>query len=111
MPLSEHEERVLAEIERQLAQDDPGLMARARRAAPGDPRTRLRWAVIGFVVGLVSLLGLTFHLAFGIVGFALMLVSVVVGAGTIRARGAATARRWRRRLDDAFNGNGDDLRS
>lgn len=105
MPLSEHEERVLAEIERQLAEEDPGLMARARRAAPGDPRTRLRWAAVGFVLGLLSLLGLTFHLLFGVVGFALMLVSVVVGADTLRRQGSAAARRWRRRLDDAFNGD------
>lgn len=106
MPLSEHEERVLAEIERQLEEEDPGLMARARRVAVGHPGRRLRWAAAGFVLGLISLLALTFHFAFGVAGVALMLVSGVIGAGVIRDRGAEAARRLRQRLDDAFDDEG-----
>ncbi len=80
MPLSEHEERILAEIERQLAREDPRFVARARRSGSEESRVRrIRWSVAGFVLGLLLLLGLTFHIAFGFAGFGLMLVSLVVG--------------------------------
>ncbi len=59
MPLSEHEERILAEIERQLAADDPRFAARSRRG-PGSPcragraRLRLRLAVGLGMVGVAA---------------------------------------------------------
>lgn len=108
MPLSEHEERMLAEIERQLEEEDPGLMDRARRAVVSDSTRRLRFAAAGFVLGLVLLLGLTFHLALGLVGFALMLVSVVAGAGALVERGSSAARRLRDRLDETFDAGRSD---
>lgn len=108
MPLSEHEERILAEIERNLQAEDPRFVQRARRVA-GAPTSarRLRWAVAGFVVGLVSLLGLTFHIAFGFAGFALMLVSVVVGAEALRAAMDSRGGDLLTRLRSAF-GSSDD---
>lgn len=85
MPLSEHEQRILAEIERRLSEDDPGFVERARKTTSTDHRLRrLRWSVIGFVVGFVALLGLTFNIALGFGGFALMMVSVVTGATALR---------------------------
>ena len=89
MPLSEHEERILAEIERQLAREDPRFVARTRRSSSEGSRTRrIRWSVVGFVVGLLLLLGITFHIAFGFAGFALMLVSVVVGLSAVTGNDA-----------------------
>lgn len=89
MPLSEHEERALAEIARQLQADDPKFVATVARTSPARLHLRrLRWAAIGFVVGLVVLLALTFHLAFGVVGFLVMLVAVAVGATALRGLGA-----------------------
>lgn len=85
MPLSEHEERILAEIERQLAEDDPRLVARARRASQRSPH-RLRWAIPGFVLGLACLLLLVVHVAFGFVGMALMFASVVVAVPEVQHR-------------------------
>jgi hypothetical protein len=88
MPLSEHEERILAEIERRLAEDDPRFVERARRASATERRVRrVRLAVVGFVVGFVLLLGLTFHVALGIIGFALMFASVVIGVGAVSQGG------------------------
>lgn len=86
MPLSEHEERILAEIERQLAREDPSLASRAarRRRSVGSPVWRLRLSVAAFVVGFVCLLGITFAFALGVVGFALMFVAVVVAASVLR---------------------------
>lgn len=84
MPLSEHEEQILAEIERRLSEDDPRFVQRARRTTPTDVRgRRLRLAALGFVLGFVCLLGLTFHIGFGFAGFGLMLASVIIGARSV----------------------------
>ncbi len=99
MPLSEHEERVLAEMERRLVAEDPRFVARTERAVQradraGHPLTsttrRIRRATIGIVVGLACLLGLTFHIAFGIAGFALLLAAITDLVGALRIRREAT---------------------
>lgn len=90
MPLSEHEERILAEIERRLTEDDPRFVRRTRRAGDGGGEVlRLRLAVLGFLLGLAFLLGLTFHIALGFVGFTLMFVSTLAGVAALRGGGAA----------------------
>lgn len=90
MALSEHEERALEEIARRLAEDDPKFVATVANTSPARVQLRrLWWAAFGFVVGLVTLLGLTFHLAFGVVGFLTMLASVLVAAGAVRSLGSA----------------------
>lgn len=102
MPLSEHEERILAEIEKRLSEDDPGFVQRARRTgARHAPTRRLRWAIAGFVVGLVMLLGLTFHVALGAAGFGLMLISVLVGVSAAQGSGGSSdlVARLRRAFD------------
>jgi hypothetical protein len=94
MPLSEHEERILAEIERQLAAEDPRFVARARKRRHRSSRTlRLRLAISLVVIGFLSLLGLVAHITFGIVGMMLLLTGIVLGATALResaeeARGA-----------------------
>jgi protein-S-isoprenylcysteine O-methyltransferase Ste14 len=94
MPLSEHEERILAEIERQLAAEDPRFVARARKRKHRSSRTlRLRLAISLVVIGFLSLLGLVAHITFGVVGMLLLLAGIVLGATALResaeeARGA-----------------------
>lgn len=85
MALSEHEQRILEEIERQLAAEDPALIARARRTAERSDR-RLWYAIAGFVVGFLCLLGITFSIAWGVLGFGIMFAAVVVGAKAVRDR-------------------------
>jgi hypothetical protein len=85
MPLSENEERILAEIERQLAAEDPRFVARARRPLRGWSRTvRLRAAVVLGVIGLVNLLLLVVHIAFGAVGMSLLLVAILLAARALQ---------------------------
>lgn len=86
MPLSEHEERILAEIERQLADEDPRFVARARRTRAGRGPRRLTWAVVGFVVGLLLMFGVGVHIALGFAGFAVMFTSVVVAVPELQRR-------------------------
>lgn len=96
MPLSEREERILAEIERQLADDDPRFVARARRTRPAGGPRRLAVAVAGFVLGVLCLFGLVFHIALGFAGFALMFTSLVVGIPELQRRREAQAAPERR---------------
>jgi hypothetical protein len=87
MSLSEHEQRMFAEIQRQLVEDDPRFVSRTRRTLRAwAPETRLRAAVVVGLVGLVGVLALTFDLLYGIVGMALLLVAVIVGAGAMSDR-------------------------
>jgi hypothetical protein len=87
MPLSEHEKRMFAEIERQLVEDDPRFVARTRRTLrTWSPVVRLRAAVALGVLGVLGVLALTFDIIYGIVGMALVMVAIVLGAGAVADR-------------------------
>lgn len=76
--LSEHEQRILAEIEKNLRADDPDFVRHVSEARPTTNASRiLRLSILGFVVGLALLLGYTTNLVLGVVGFVVMLASVV----------------------------------
>ncbi|MGN6197661.1 DUF3040 domain-containing protein [Humibacter sp.] len=91
MPLSEHEQRLLDEMERSLYQNDADFVAKV-----GGTRVRptYRAVVLGIllaVVGVAVLLtGVFFQvIVVGILGFALMLVGVLVAITPSRAKRAA----------------------
>lgn len=119
MPLSEEEQRILKEIEANLAETDPGLVQQVSETTLYRHSARaIKWAVIGFVAGLVLLL-LTYQnlLLFGVVGFLVMLTCLLVIERNVRKLGKAgiqnltanvrgsavtgflgsTSRRWRER--------------
>lgn len=82
MPLSEHEQRLLDQIERALYAEDPKF---ATTVQASDLRThvrrRLRRGVLLFVLGVVLLLaGVMTQWYVGVVGFLLMLVSALTVA-------------------------------
>lgn len=91
MPLSENEQKILAEIEKHLHESDPRLAREVSettvyRHALGS----LRWTITGFVVGLalmVALLQVHYLLAF--VGFLLMLVCALGFERNLRLMGRA----------------------
>lgn len=80
MPLSEHEERLLDQIERALEAEDPKF-AHAVRAS--DPRVHYKRRVIkaglGFLVGVALLLGgvVSKYILIGVAGFLVMLVTAM----------------------------------
>jgi len=87
MPLSEHEQRMFAEIERQLGEDDPRFVARTRRRlAAWAPEIRIRAAIVLGVLGLLGVLALTFDILFGVIGMGLLLVAILVGVGAVNER-------------------------
>jgi len=78
MPLSEYEQRVLEQLERDLGADPKlnNAMSKASR-----PRGRWTWAVLGILAGLGALVAgaVTQVTILGIAGFALMLASALWG--------------------------------
>jgi hypothetical protein len=87
MPLSDREQKILAEIERHFYEEDPAL-ARAVRNIDRNPRTGLRLPVLGAIFGLV-IIGATFTSStwLALVGFTLLVISATFVAQAIRARG------------------------
>jgi len=88
MPLSEHEQRILEEIERRLVADDPKF---AREVAAGGGQTavlrRVKRAIIAFVIGfglLITGLIVSKIVIFGVAAFIVMVPSVVVVVSSIK---------------------------
>ncbi len=96
MPLSEHEQRLLDEIEQALYAEDPKFASSVRSARPRN-RTRLLLALstVGVLLGLaVVIVGLaTGIIALGVVGFVLIVGSCLAAATALRGprQSAATA--------------------
>jgi hypothetical protein len=87
MPLSEHEQRILAEIERRLLEEDPKFAHQVGSSFRAHLARRLKLAVAGFIVGLVVLVaGFVQNVAVGVAGFVIMLASVFVFVRTMRRR-------------------------
>jgi positive regulator of sigma E activity len=79
MPLSEHEQRILEEIERRLAEEDPRLVESVSKASVATHALRrIRWAMFSFVLGFVLLLLFLVDMWFALAGFVVMLVSGLV---------------------------------
>ena len=94
MPLSEHEQRLLDQIEQALYADDPKFAATVRSArsrSRSHPRRMLAVAVAGGVVGLaLVMIGLlSTVIAVSIVGFVLLVRSCGLAAQQLRRRPAA----------------------
>jgi Protein of unknown function (DUF3040) len=103
MPLSEYEQRVLEQMERQLTSDDPRLantlQSRGRRRI-----TRWVLAGAGFAIGLLVLVAgaASTKLWIGVIGFLLMFAAAVFAfaapkapsgpAGVVNANGKVTPR-------------------
>jgi hypothetical protein len=89
MPLSEHEQRLLDQIERALYAEDPKFASTVRST---DLRThmrrRLRRAAVVFVVGFVTMcFGITAW-PVGIAGFVIMLLALVMALSARHKLGA-----------------------
>jgi hypothetical protein len=92
MPLSDKEQNILDEIERQLQESDPQLAREVSettvyRHALGS----LRWLVVLFLVGLVVMIaGLTVHFVIGFFGFGIMLAAAFGFERNLRIMGRAS---------------------
>jgi hypothetical protein len=76
MPLTPHEQRILEEIERKLAEEDPRLVESVSKATvAAHALRRIRWGLAGFLAGFILLLLFVASIWFAVAGFALMLAS------------------------------------
>jgi Flp pilus assembly protein TadB len=79
MPLSDHEQKILDEIERRLAEEDPRLVEQVGRT---DLYThlsrRIRASAFAFCVGFVALLLFAVSLWVAAVGFVVMVLSALL---------------------------------
>lgn len=79
MPLSEHEQRVLEDMERALSAEDPKLVSTlAGAGSPKQTRPRVLLAVAMVVLGIGTLLGglIAKQTFVGVIGFALALAGI-----------------------------------
>ena len=82
MPLSEHEQRILDEIEKRLAEEDPRLAESVSRTSLTTHLIRrIRWSLLVFILGFAMLMLFVlpqFGLWAAVVGFVLMLASALL---------------------------------
>ena len=88
MPLSEHEQRILAEIERRLLEEDPKFAHQVGSSFRAHLARRMKLAVAGFILGLIVVISAPFleNVAVGVAGFVIMLACVFVFMRTMRRR-------------------------
>ncbi len=91
MPLSEHEQRLLEQIERALVQDDPKFANTVRTTNPRTYLLRRLWrGLLVFLLGLAALIvGVSLNkspytVILGVIGFALMLLAGVRAAADLK---------------------------
>jgi len=91
MPLSEEEQRILREIEANLTATDPALVQQVSETTLYRHATRtIKWAALGFVVGLVIMLAtFTSATAVAVGGFLVMLAALLVIERNLRKVGKA----------------------
>lgn len=86
MPLDDHEQKILAEIERQFYEEDPEL-ARAVRDISRPSRLGTRLAVLGVIAGLAIVIAFfATNTVVAFLGFALLVASATVVVTGLRAR-------------------------
>ncbi|MBA2323973.1 MAG: DUF3040 domain-containing protein [Actinomycetota bacterium] len=115
MPLSEHEQRLLDQIERALIAEDPKFASTVRAGRPRPTRRRRIQGLVLFVLGLVLLIvGVAlFHdgmgwLALSLAGFLAMLGGAVLAVTSLGSGDAAPStsaepdRRFGGKMEERF---------
>lgn len=88
MPLSDHEQRILEEIEKRLQEEDPRLAEAVSKASPfAHAVRRIRWGIVTFVAGFVMLVLFAVSVWIAVAGFAVMLASTLIIYHNIRRMG------------------------
>ena len=91
VPLSEHEQRILAELEESLSKQDPNFAHRvANESVYRHAGRQAKWAAFFFVLGVVGLVALyPISVIVGILGVAVMFAAAVLFERNLRRMGKA----------------------
>lgn len=91
MPLSDHEQRLLEQIEQALYAEDPKFATSvATRKVRSHPRRKLILAILGIVAGLaLAASGFVLHWSVIVVGFLLMVASCMFAISVLRGEPAS----------------------
>lgn len=113
--LSDHEQRILAEIERNLAAEDPDFVKQVSEAKPKKESARLlRFSILGLIVGLLLFFGYLESWILGVFGFVVMLAAIVGIATSVRGlaskgnSGKGFLSDWMRKAEDRMRNKPDD---
>ncbi len=88
MPLSDHEQKVLEEIERRLQEEDPRFADQVSKSSlSSHVARRIRWGALMFVAGFVMLMLFTISVWVAIAGFGVMLASALLVYHQLRRMG------------------------
>jgi peptidoglycan/LPS O-acetylase OafA/YrhL len=105
MPLNEHEQRILEEIERRLSEDDPRLVDQVTRTSLyTHVARRIRLASGAFVLGLVLLLLVGASVWVAAAGFVLMILSATLVYRYVGQLGRDQLRTMQRQGDASIPG-------
>lgn len=103
MPLSEHEQRILEEIEKNLYQEDPNFAREVRKRAPRmDEVRRVKLGILIFICGFALLIAffVSTSVFVGVAAFGAMVGGIVLVAGSMkslaagRREGSRSGRDW-----------------
>jgi len=91
VPLSDHEQRILAELEESLVRQDPEFAERVRSESVYRHAGRYcKWAAVTFVIGVAILVGFySYSVPLGFIGVIIMFASAVVFERNLRQMGKA----------------------
>jgi hypothetical protein len=103
VPLSEDEQRILSEIEQHLYASDPQLVREVSSTTIYRHAGRnLKWAALGFVVGLVVMIAtFTTSILLAFAGFLAMLGSAIFFERNLRKMGRAGWQQWTEQMRSA----------
>lgn len=113
MPLSDREQQILSDIEARLRAEDPKFAKTvSTTTVSSQARRKIKLSIAGLMVGFVLLLLVipVGRVAVGVVGFAVMLASVVYGGNQLKRLGdedGSLGGQLRGGFDRYRNGNGD----
>ena len=96
MPLSDHEQRILEEIERRLAEEDPKLVEQVGRTdLYRHLARRIRLAALAFVVGFCMILAFAISVWVAAVGFVVTVLSALLIYRYLGQLGLEASGQWR----------------
>ena len=104
MPLSDHEQRILADIEARLRADDPRFVENVgSKTVSKHASNRLKLAVAGTIAGFaLIIIGLGISMWVSLAGFGLTLLCVYQGLVVVKRMAKTTAARPRVAASSAF---------